>query len=63
MLGIIVVILFVVAVVAVAVVALGGMSPFARHSDNYRDTSGHLLVESSPHLETRDEFERRTAGV
>jgi len=63
MLGTIVVILFVLAVIVVAVVALGGMSPFARHTDDYRDEAGHLLVEASPHLETRDEFERRTAGV
>ena len=61
MLGTIVVVLFVVAVLAVVIVAIGGMSPFARHTDDYRDETGHLHVEASPHLETRDEFERRTA--
>jgi hypothetical protein len=43
------------AVVAYAIFATFG----GRHSERFRDRTGHRLGES-PHLETRDEFEHRT---
>lgn len=41
-------------------VTLFELSPFARHTDHYRDAQTGKLLWESPHLETRDEFEQRT---
>ena len=43
-----------------ALVAYAICAPFGRHSDQFRDRTGRR-VGASPHLETRDEFEHRTA--
>jgi hypothetical protein len=61
MIGTVVVIAFVLVVLGIAAFALFEMSPFAHHADTYRDRSGRLHFEESPHLETRDEFERKSA--
>jgi hypothetical protein len=60
--GTVIVLIFVVAVLAVCAYALFELSPFARHADRYRDPVTHRLLGQSPHLETRDEFERRELG-
>jgi hypothetical protein len=61
MIGTVVVIAFVLVVLGIAAYALFELSPFGRHADNYRDVgTGKLHFEQSPHLETRDEFERRS---
>ena len=57
--GTVIVLLFVVAVLAVVAYVLFELSPFARHADQYRDPKTHRRLGQSPHLETRDEFERR----
>ena len=62
MIGTVVVIAFVLVVLGLAAFALFELSPFARHTDTYRDRSGRLQFEQSPHLETRDEFEHRGAS-
>ena len=52
---------FVLATLGVLVYAIF-FAPFRHHSEQFRDTrTGHRLGES-PHLETRDEFEHRTAA-
>jgi hypothetical protein len=57
--GIAVVLLFVVFVLGAGAYALFELSPFARHADQFRDPVTHRRLGESPHLETRDEFERR----
>jgi hypothetical protein len=61
--GTAIVLLFVVAVLAAGAYALFELSPFARHSDQYRDPVTHRRLGESPHLETRDEFERHERGA
>jgi len=56
--GTVVVILVVLAILAVVAYALFEMSPFASHTDRYRDPETQGVIDS-PHLETRDEFEQR----
>jgi hypothetical protein len=51
---------FVLAVLGVAVYALF-VAPFGRHSEQFRDGPTGRRFGESPHLETRDEFEHRTA--
>ncbi len=38
------------------------VSPFAHHSEQFRDPRTGRRIGESPHLETRDEFERRTTA-
>jgi hypothetical protein len=52
---------FVLAVLGVLAFGFFELSPFAHHADRFRDPSGRRLG-PSPHLETRDEFEHRTAS-
>jgi uncharacterized membrane protein len=60
--GTLIVFLFVAAVLATVAYALFEMSPFARHEDQYRDLVTRRRLGVSPHLETRDEFERHELG-
>jgi hypothetical protein len=60
-LWILVAIVFVVAVLAWLAYGLFELSPFARHTERFRDAYGRRTG-GSPHLETRDEFERRTTA-
>jgi hypothetical protein len=48
---------FVLAVLAWVAYGLFEVSPFARHSDEFRDRRGKRRGDS-PHLESRDDFER-----
>ena len=57
--GIAIVLVFVVGVLAVVAFALFKLTPFAGHRDRFRDPVTHKRLGSSPHLETRDEFEHR----
>jgi hypothetical protein len=57
--GTIATLLFVIAVVAVVLYGLFELTPFARHSERYRDAATGKRLFDSPHLETRDEFEHR----
>jgi hypothetical protein len=50
---------FVFAVLGVVAYALYEASPFARHVEEFRDLRSGRRRWESPHLETRDEFERR----
>lgn len=38
------------------------VSPFAHHAETYRDPHTRRKLGESPHLETRDEFERGPHG-
>jgi len=60
-LWIIVVFAFVLFVLGVVVYGLFELTPLARH-DQLRDPRTGRRRWESPHLETRDEFERRTTG-
>jgi hypothetical protein len=57
-LWIIVSFVFVLAVLGVVAYALYELSPFAHHADHYRDPRTGRERWVSPHLETRDEYER-----
>jgi hypothetical protein len=61
-LWIIVVMTFVLVVLGLVAYGLFELSPFARHLDQFRDPRTGRRRWESPHLETRDEFER-THGV
>ena len=54
------VIALVLLVLAAVMYTLFELSPFARHADHYRNAQTGKRLWESPHLETRDEFERRT---
>ena len=56
----VVVIAIVLLVLAAVTYALFELSPFARHPDEYRNAQTRKRLRESPHLESRDEFERRT---
>ncbi len=58
---IILAIAFVLVVLAWLAYGFFKVSPFAHHSDQYRDALTGRRIGESPHLETRDEFEHRTA--
>jgi len=58
--AVVVVMVVVLSVLAVVGYALFELTPFARHSDYYRDPLTGQRRFESPHLETRDEFELRT---
>jgi hypothetical protein len=51
---------FVLATLGVVVYAC--FAPFGHHSEQFRDQWTGRRVGESPHLETRDEFEHRTAA-
>jgi hypothetical protein len=53
---------FVLVVLAVVAYGLFELSPFARHVDQLRDPRTGRRRWESPHLETRDEFERAHDG-
>ena len=55
-----VVIVIAFAIVAVVLFGLFEMTPFAHHTNPYRDARSGVRLWESPHLETRDEFEHRT---
>jgi hypothetical protein len=57
-LWIIVTLVFVLAVLGVVAYALYELSPFARHAEQFRDPRTGRRRWESPHLETRDEYER-----
>jgi hypothetical protein len=57
---VVVVIVFVVLVLAVVGYRLFALTPFAHHTDHYRDPGTGKRRFESPHLETWDEFEQRT---
>jgi hypothetical protein len=58
--GMIMVAVFVIGVLGVVFYAVFELTPFASHSDHYRDPVTHeRRFADSPHLETRDEFEQR----
>ena len=44
------------------VVAYACIAPFRHHAEQFRDQRTGRRVGESPHLETRDEFEHRTAA-
>jgi hypothetical protein len=48
---------FVLAVIAWVLYGLFELSPLAHHADRFRDPRSGRRLASSPHLETRDEFE------
>jgi hypothetical protein len=48
---------FVFGVLAVVAYALFELTPFARHTERFRDPGTGARRWESPHLETRDEFE------
>jgi len=56
--GTAIVLLFVVFVLGTVAYTMFELSPFAHHEDHYRDPVTHRWLGESPHLETRDEFER-----
>ena len=56
----IVVIAFVLVVLGLVAYALFELTPFADHSEQFRDPSTGVRLWESPHLETRDEYEGRT---
>lgn len=58
--GTAIVVIFVLAVLAIVVYVIFEMSPFATHAERYRDPQSGKRLGESPHLETWDEFERRT---
>jgi hypothetical protein len=53
-----IVLTFVVGVLAVVAYGIYELSPFAHHSESYRDPSTGTRQWQSPHLDSRDEFER-----
>ena len=53
---------FVLVVLAAVVYGLFELSPFGRHLDQFRDPRTGRGRGQSPHLETRDEFERTHDG-
>ena len=53
---------FVLAALGVLAFGFFEISPFAHRSDRFRDASTGRSLGESPHLETRDEFEHRTAS-
>jgi len=53
---------FVVAVVGFVAYGFFEVSPLAHHADRFRDARTGRRIGESPHLETRDEFEHRTAS-
>jgi hypothetical protein len=57
-----VVIIIVFAIVAVVFFGLYEMTPFAHHTNPYREPRSGKRLWESPHLETRDEFDHRTQG-
>jgi hypothetical protein len=57
-LWIIVAFVFVLAVLAVVAYTLFEASPFARHTEQFRDPRTGRRRGESPHLETRAEYER-----
>jgi hypothetical protein len=57
-LWIIVSLAFVLAVLGVVAYAFYELSPFAHHADQFRDPQTNRRRWESPHLETRDEYER-----
>ena len=59
-LWIIIATVFVLAVLGVVVYAI--IAPFGHHSEQFRDPRTGRRLGESPHLETRDEFEHRTAA-
>ncbi len=58
---IILAIAFVLGVLAFVAYGFFEVSPFAHHADQFRDPRTGRRTGESPHLETRDEFEHRTA--
>jgi hypothetical protein len=52
---------FVLAVLGWLAYGLFEVSPLAHHSDRFRDPRTGRRVGGSPHLETRDEYEHRSA--
>jgi hypothetical protein len=50
-------------VLAVVGYAIFELTPFAHHVDRYRDPRTGKRSFESPHLETRGEFEDRTAHI
>ena len=60
-LWIIVATVFVLAVLGVVAYAIF-IAPFRSHSEQFRDQRTGRRFGESPHLETRDEFEHRTAA-
>jgi hypothetical protein len=57
-LWILVVLIFVLGVLAVVAYGLFAMSPFAKHTEHYRDPRTGVRQWPSPHLESRDDFEK-----
>ncbi len=53
---------FVFAVLGFVAYGFFEVSPFAHHADHFRDPRTGRRLGESPHLETRDEFEHRTAS-
>jgi hypothetical protein len=53
-----IVLAFVVGVLAVVAYGLYELSPFAHHADSYRDPRTGARQRQSPHLDSRDDFER-----
>ena len=53
---------FVVGVLTLVAYVVFELTPFARHSETFRDPRTLRRIGTSPHLETRDEFEHRTAA-
>jgi hypothetical protein len=62
-LWIVVAFVFVFGVLAVVAYGLFELSPFARHVEPFRDPRTGRRRWESPHLETRDEFERTHDGL
>jgi hypothetical protein len=48
--------------VTLGVVVYACIAPFGHHSEQFRDQRTGRRLGESPHLETRDEFENRTAA-
>jgi hypothetical protein len=59
----IVAVVFVLSVLAFVAYGLFEVSPFARHLDRLRDPLTGRRRWESPHLETRDEYERTHDGL
>jgi hypothetical protein len=59
----IVAVVFVLSVLAVVAYGLFELSPLARHRDRFRELRTGRRLWESPHLETRDEFERTDDGL
>lgn len=61
-LWIIVAFAFVLVVLALLAYGLFELTPLARHPDQFRDSRTDRRRWESPHLETRDEYERTHGG-